>query len=60
MGIQRLHNQRKRERDSWLCTPEEVIAIDATLRGTANPKQALMAAENALWTAQAIAKGGNL
>ena len=37
MNLQRLHNQRKNERDSWLCTPQEVAAIDATLRGTASP-----------------------
>jgi hypothetical protein len=57
MRIQRIHNQRKQERESWLCTPHETAAIDATIQGTANPKQALMAAEKALWAAETIAKG---
>ena len=60
MGLQRLHNQRESERDAWLCNAEEAAAIDATLLGTANPRQALMAAEKALWSAETIAKGMRL
>ena len=60
MGLQRLHNQRKSERDAWLCNAEEAAAIDATMQGTANPRQALMAAEKALWSAETIAKGMRL
>jgi hypothetical protein len=57
MGLQRLHNQRRQERESWLCSPSQMAAIDATIQGTANPRQALIAAEKALMSAETIAKG---
>ena len=32
MGLQRLHNQRKSERDAWLCNAEEAAAIEDPLQ----------------------------
>lgn len=47
LGVDAIHNRRRRERSAWLCSASEAAAVDAVNAGTATPKQALMAIDRA-------------